>query len=88
MDSNKNYCLYYQAHVKKELCWFMVAVLRSCEHVAFDRTIDKAGSVFEFFVPELMQQHFEEIMARFLKDEIITYCNKMDNRLLVPGSEI
>ena len=82
------YCLYYQAQVKKELCWFMVAVIRSCEHVAFDRTIDKAGSVFEFFVPPLMQKYFEEIMACFLKDGVITYCTQMDNRLLVQGSEL
>ncbi|KKP29297.1 MAG: hypothetical protein UR12_C0010G0014 [candidate division TM6 bacterium GW2011_GWF2_30_66] len=88
MNFHKNYCLYYQAHVKKELCWFMVAVLRSCEHVAFDRTISKADSVFEFFVPELMQKYFEEIMACFLKDGVITYCKQLDNRLLVDGSEL
>jgi hypothetical protein len=83
-----DYCLYYQAHVKKELCWFLVAVLRSYDYVAFDRTVDKEASVFEFFVPELMQKYFEEIMAYFLKEGVITYFKQMDNRLEVEGSNI
>ena len=83
-----DYCFYYQAHVKKELCWFLVAVLRSYDHMAFDRTIDKAGSVFEFFVPPLMQKYFEEVMTFFLKEGVITYFKQMDNRLEVPGGKI
>ena len=82
------YCLYYQAQVKKELCWFLVGVLRSYDHMAFDRTIDKAGSIFEFFVPELMQKNFENVMEFFLKEGVVTYFKQMDNRLKIPESKI
>lgn len=54
----QSYCSYYQAHIKRPYCWFLVAVLRSFEHVAFDRTIDKNNSIFEFFVPHDTEKYF------------------------------
>lgn len=59
--------LYYQACVKKKDCWFFVAILRSFEHLAFDRTIDKRESRLEFFVPVNLRGTFEEVMAWFEK---------------------
>ena len=44
-----SYCLYFQAHVKKESVWIVTSILRSCEHLAFDRNIDLPKSIFEFF---------------------------------------
>ncbi|MFC1842976.1 hypothetical protein ACFLYU_04930 [Candidatus Dependentiae bacterium] len=76
-----NYCLYYQAQVQRELCWFLVGAIRSYEHMAFDRTIDKKQSIFEFFVPESMKEQFECLMEYFLKTGVITYCEQMENRL-------
>jgi len=83
-----DYCLYYQAHVKKEWCWFLVGILRSYEHLAFDRTINKEKSIFEFYVPQSMQPYFEDLMDYFLKEGVITSCEQMENRLMQPGQEL
>lgn len=84
MDS----CLYYQAHLEKKDCWFFVAVLRSFEHLSFDRTLDKKTSLFEIFVTPSQQQLFEEIMAAFEKYGVVLDFKKLPNRLLVEGSEV
>jgi len=83
-----DYCLYYQAYVKRELCWFLVGVLRSYEHMAFDRTIDKQKSIFEFFVPQGMQEQFEELMDRFLTMGIVTSYFQLENRLKGLNQEV
>src|SRR4029077_17030302 len=62
IQQNYFYCSYYQAHVKRELCWFVTAALRSYEHIAFDRTLDTATSLFEFFVAPSTEKYFLEIM--------------------------
>lgn len=78
------YCIYYQAHVRKADCWFVVAILRSFEHLAFDRTHIKANSVFEFFVPEQNEKHFLQLMDYFIGQDIISSLIKLPNRLLDP----
>jgi len=83
-----DYCLYYQAQVKKEFCWFLVGVLKSYEHMAFDRTIDKQKSIFEFYVPPKMQKYFEDLMAYFKKEGIITSIEQKENRLLSPDAKV
>ena len=75
------YCSYYQAHVERELCWFVTASLRSYEHVAFDRTLDPSTSLFEFFVPETTEKYFLEVMAYFEAEGLVTGLRKMPNRL-------
>lgn len=80
------YCAYYQAHVRKEEAGFLVAVLRSFEHLAFDRTIDKASSLFEFFVPVGSEAIFVELMEDFLKEGVILDLVKQENRLRNPES--
>jgi hypothetical protein len=80
--------LYYQAQVKKEECWFLVAVLRSFEHLAFDRTVDKASSTFEFFVPPANQKVFESLMDYLKTHGAITAWAQMDNRLTLPDQDI
>jgi len=82
------YCLYYQAYVKRELCWFLVGILRSYEHMAFDRTIDKEKSIFEFFVPVGMQKQFEVVMDAFLSMGVITSCSQLENRLKNSNQEV
>lgn len=81
MQQNYFYCSYYQAHVKRELCWFVTAALRSYEHIAFDRTIDTASSLFEFFVAPSTEKYFLEIMTYFEKENLISNLKKMPNRL-------
>ncbi len=75
------YSLYYQAHVKREYCWLFVGALRSFEHLVFDRTLDKARSLFEFFVPEAYEAHFLEIMHYFIERHIVHDLVKLPHRL-------
>lgn len=75
------YSAYYQAIVKKELCWRLTAILRSYEHLAFDRTIDNATSRFEFFVSPDLEDYFLKLMDYFIKIGIISDLQKLPNRL-------
>ena len=74
-------CAYYQAEIKKNDCWFFVAVLRSFEHVAFDRTIDVETSRFEFFVPVDVEQIFLTVLNYFERQGIASGLVKLPNRL-------
>ena len=76
-----NYCLYYQAHVEPARCWYLTAILRSHEHVAFDRTIDVEHSIFEFFVPADSEHMFLQIMSFFQDKGIVHNLQKQPNRL-------
>ena len=82
------YCNYYQANVQKEDCWFLAGVLRSFEHVAFDRTIDKEKSLFEFFVPATTEEYFLQIMDYLQAQGIVSDLKKLPNRLLDPNQEV
>lgn len=75
------YSVYYQAIVKKELCWHLTAILRSYEHLAFDRTIDNATSRFEFFVSADLEDYFVRLMDYFIEQGIVTELQKLPNRL-------
>lgn len=75
-----NYCLYYQAYVVPSHCWYLTAILRSFEHMAFDRTVDVENSIFEFFVPPVMQPHFLKLMDYFQQQGIIQNLSLLPNR--------
>lgn len=75
------YCSYYQAHVRRELCWFVTAALRSYEHIAFDRTLDTESSLFEFFVVPSTEDCFLEVMTYFQTEGLISDLKKISNRL-------
>ena len=75
-----NFCLYYQAKVKKSETWFCVAILRSFENVAFDRTLDKVEGLFEFFVPEDREEIFLYIMDRLKSLDVVQDLKKLTNR--------
>lgn len=81
-----DYCLYFQAHVLEKECWFLVAVLRSFEHLAFDRTLDKQASIFEFFVPAGNEATFLEVMHFFERQGIVDNLTQLPNRLAAPGA--
>jgi hypothetical protein len=76
------YSKYFQANVRREYCWFFVAVLRSYEHVALDRTIDKQESLFEFFVSPDMYDEFQGLMYRLSLKGIVSNLVEMPNRLI------
>ena len=83
-----DHCLYYQAHVNRKLVWFLVGILKSYENMAFDRTIDKENSIFEFYVPEDMKSYFEHLMDYFIKEGIMSDLKTLPNRLLIPGETL
>lgn len=75
-----NYCKYFQAQINPQDCWFFVAILRSYEHLAFDRTFDKATSTFEFLVPSHHEEPFIALMNVFSKRGIVTNLKQDTNR--------
>ena len=83
-----SYCYYYQAQVKKAQTWFLVAILRSFEHLAFDRTLDKSNAMFEFFVPPALEPFFLQLMKHFQDNGIILYLEKLPNRLQDPNAVV
>jgi len=79
--TTNQYSAYYQAHVLREKTWFFTAVLRSYEHMVFDRTLDKQSGLFEFFVPQAMEPAFLTLMAYFEGEGIVSGLRKTANRL-------
>jgi len=88
MDNRQPYSLYYRAHIVKAEVWFFVAVLRSFDHVSFDRTYDVTNSIFEFFVPDSMEPYFLEIIGALAKEGIIDRLEKMPNRLFDAAEQV
>ena len=86
--SQELYCAYYQAHVQRELCWFVTAALRSYEHLSFDRTINTENSIFEFFVAPSTEPYFLEIMAYFERASLVTGLLKLPNRLADSAEQV
>jgi len=74
------YCLYFQAEVKKDKVWLLTSILRSCEYLAFDRTIDVKNNIFEFFVPKDAEHEFLSLMGYFQKQNVISNLNLLPNR--------
>lgn len=79
-QSSSELSIYYQAHVDRAKSWFVVAVLKSFDHLAFDRTIDPANSIFEFFVTPAMEEQFLVVMERLAKRGLIQELKKLPNR--------
>jgi hypothetical protein len=78
--NNSIYCRYYQAYIKKDSVWHFTSVLRSIEHLAFDRTFDVEASIFEFFVTEGCVEDFLAIMCYFERLGIVTSLQNLPNR--------
>lgn len=76
------YCSYYQAHVKKETGWFVVGILKSFEHMMFDRTVNVENSIFEFFVSPAAEQYFLQVMTYLEQEGYISDLKKLPNRLM------
>ena len=73
------YCNYYQARIKKEKVWQLTSVLRSLEHLVFDRTIDTQQSIFEFFVPQDVADDFLSVMRYFEDQGIVSELTMLPN---------
>jgi hypothetical protein len=82
------YCRYYQARVNEKDCWFFVAIMRSFEHLMFDRTLDKKTSTFEFFVPAGLEVYFLQVMDYFIAHKIVSDLKQYENRLQNPAETL
>lgn len=76
-----NYCLYYQAQIDKPNHLFVVGLLKYYEHLCFDRTLDAAQGIFEFFVPQDREPEFLRVMTHMEKKGLIHNLVKSANRL-------
>lgn len=76
-----SYCSYFQALVSKKDTWFLVATLRSNEHISFDRTLDTETGLFEFFVPQEFEEGFIHLMNYYESQGIVHNLVKLPNRL-------
>jgi hypothetical protein len=86
--SSIDYSFYYQVSVEKSKAWFFVAILRSFENVAFDRTLDKEASLFEVFVAPDFQAEFLDVMQLLESRQVISNLRQLPNRLqssVIPG---
>lgn len=83
-----NYCSYYTALVDKTFCWYVVAILKSYEHLAFDRTLDTPTNLFEFYVPADREQQFLRLMEHFKNQHLVSDLTKKQNRLMDPSQEL
>jgi len=72
---------YFQATVHRELSWYVVAVLKSFEHLCFDRTYDADASRFEFFVAPDMAEEFLKLMEYFKDEHLIADLQELPNRV-------
>lgn len=82
------YCKYYQARVKEKDCIFFIGILRSFEHLEFNRTIDTTNSILEFFVPEDNVPIFLQVMSYFKSQSIISDFKELPNRLKDSSTEL
>ncbi len=82
------YCFYYQAHVERASCWFVVAVLKSFEHMSFDSTLNNESSLFEFFVPTSTERYFLQVMDYLADQGLVNNLKKLPNRLLDPAQKV
>lgn len=82
------YSLYFQAQVVPKDTWFLVAILRSFEHLQFDRTYDKTTGTFEFLVPQAHEKYFLEIMNYFQQEGIVLTLEKIRNRFEDPAAQV
>lgn len=75
------FCHYYQAYVPRATAWLFVGILRSYDHLVFERTLDKENSIFEFFVPPDFEQYFLELMKNLKAQNLVVDLQKCPNRL-------
>lgn len=83
-----NFSSYYQAIVEKEKTWLVVGILRSFEHVAFDRALDTSTGTFEFFVSPDLEAIFLDLMSYFKEIGLVRQLVKLPNRLEDPYQQL
>ena len=82
------YSVYFQAVVQRQYCWKFVALLKSFEHLAFDRTLDNEKSIFEFYVPEELVSDFKYVMKYFEDSGLVKELKQLPNRIELEDSKL
>lgn len=77
----QEYCNYYQAIIDRAQTLGTISILKSFDHLCFDRTLDAASGLFEFFVPESQEDFFLRLMAYFEKEGAVSNLKQVPNRL-------
>lgn len=75
------YSSYYQVTIDRSRGWFVAAVMRSFEHLAFERSFDAQHGINEYFVPKDLENHFLAIVKELAKMGVVKEINKLPNRL-------
>lgn len=78
----KQYSAYFQAVIPPSASWFITGALRSCEYMAFDRTLDVRGHIYEFFVPYCLAEEFVALMSEFQQQGLVVNLKQLPNRLI------
>ncbi len=61
----------------------VTATIRYLDHVAFDRTVDKENSIFEFYVAPDLEAEFLSVAHRLLEHKVFLTLEKLPNRMMV-----
>lgn len=77
-----SFCSYYQAKVDSKQTWFVTATLRSFENLTFDRAVEGEKDIFEFFVPQCLEEIFLKVMKYYIENNMVTNLEKLPNRFL------
>lgn len=59
----------------------IAALVRSCEHVVFDRTYSVDSNILEFFVPTGQEQEFLAIIELLTQRNLLSNVTKLPNRI-------
>lgn len=78
----EHYSAYFQAFIPPAASWFVTGALRSCEYMAFDRTLDVQGHIYEFFVPHCLVEDFVRLMNEFQQQGLVVDLKQLPNRLM------
>ena len=77
----KTNCNYFQAHVPASVCWFVIGIFKSFEHMCFARTLDAQAQIVEFFVPETTTPYFLQVAQALENQGSLFNLKQLPNRL-------
>jgi hypothetical protein len=80
------YCQYYQAHVEKRYIWIVTGLFRNEDHWCFDRTLEGAPHILEFFVPDAYEPIFLKLLTSLAAEGYVKSYEKLPNRLVGASS--
>ena len=76
-----NKSTYYQAYIPIPTTHYFTAILRGYEHLCFDRTLEPASGLFEFFLSPDQEESFVTVMELLQSHGLVSSYYKAVNRL-------